>query len=829
CGLCETRTRSVPGEGPDHPEILFIGEGPGFHEDQQGRPFVGPAGIKQMIQWEEVGLKRSDFYITNVCPRQPPKNKIEAIPKEELAVWVGKLHERLAELTDPWLIVPTGNTALKALIGKAGITKFRGSILSYDFINAEGATIPDVKVIPTLHPSYILRDPSMKPRWALDWQRIADESKFRGIHLPEREHFIDPTISDIQDFSKEIAGSEMFSIDIETNPATGDLLCIGFSSDPLFSFTIPTTLTYWGDETTLDLIYSYIEDICGSPPEKVLQNGFYDAYWLLMKRGIRIENFKWDLLCMHHCLDSKAAHSLAYMASIYTKQPYWKDMGRDYKVIEEWGGADRALWAYCGLDNCVQVELAEIFKSKLEEKGKLQFYLDKYTALFDSTLGLMVHGIGVNSKKRSIRFTRNLADCITIQDKLEVLAGEKLHAKKDLSSKRVQKFLYETLKIPKVISRKTGKATADEVAIRRLVLRHPKKAKIPGELILEHRRKKKLTEFLEETRSDEDGRIRCSYGLTTNTLRFKSSKNPMNGGANLQNQDREIRDIFIPDLGCILLEGDLSQAESRRVYAYTGDEKLIELARTMPWEYDGHRDNASLIYGITAEKVTKKQRYLGKKAAHAGHYGMHGFTLSDELLKDGDVYTPKECQTLIDSYLDARMPIRGWQKETRMEILRNRILANAFGWDISFKYDLLNDKIFREGYAFRPQSDVAMILNLWGLIPVFEFLKFLDPRCKVNLQVHDSLVISTPPEFAYSIASYMRKSLERNLPCNGVDLTIPVEFKLGSSWKFELEYKRLPSKKEFTEAAHSMMRKDEPMFSGKEDSVFQSQRDWTQK
>ena len=44
CSLCETRTRSVPGEGPEHPEILFIGEGPGFHEDQQGRPFVGPAG-----------------------------------------------------------------------------------------------------------------------------------------------------------------------------------------------------------------------------------------------------------------------------------------------------------------------------------------------------------------------------------------------------------------------------------------------------------------------------------------------------------------------------------------------------------------------------------------------------------------------------------------------------------------------------------------------------------------------------------------------------------------------------------------------------------------
>src|SRR4051812_20726608 len=81
CPLCKTRTHAVPGEGPEHAEIIFIGEGPGFNEDQQARPFVGAAGkfLEQLMQ--SADLKREDVYITNVVKCRPPQNR-DPLPNE---------------------------------------------------------------------------------------------------------------------------------------------------------------------------------------------------------------------------------------------------------------------------------------------------------------------------------------------------------------------------------------------------------------------------------------------------------------------------------------------------------------------------------------------------------------------------------------------------------------------------------------------------------------------------------------------------------------------------------------------------------------------------
>src|SRR5437588_12773900 len=75
CDLCKGRTKAVPGEGNPHAKILFIGEGPGFHEDKQGRPFVGPAGQFLDELLASIKLKRSDVFITNVVKCRPPNNR----------------------------------------------------------------------------------------------------------------------------------------------------------------------------------------------------------------------------------------------------------------------------------------------------------------------------------------------------------------------------------------------------------------------------------------------------------------------------------------------------------------------------------------------------------------------------------------------------------------------------------------------------------------------------------------------------------------------------------------------------------------------------------
>src|SRR5215469_18472311 len=75
CDLSKSRTKAVPGEGNPHAKIMFIGEGPGYHEDQQGRPFVGPAGRLLEEALASINLKRSDVFITNVVKCRPPDNR----------------------------------------------------------------------------------------------------------------------------------------------------------------------------------------------------------------------------------------------------------------------------------------------------------------------------------------------------------------------------------------------------------------------------------------------------------------------------------------------------------------------------------------------------------------------------------------------------------------------------------------------------------------------------------------------------------------------------------------------------------------------------------
>ncbi len=156
CELCQERTNTVPGEGnAELPDILFIGEGPSAEEDAQGRPFVGKAGklLEKMI--EAMGYDRSDVFITNVVKCRPTNNRKPM--REEMDACLPYLRQQI-DLIKPKLIVGLGGTAMEGLLGKpVGITRMRGVWQEY----------AGIKLMPTFHPSYLLRDPSKKKdAWA---------------------------------------------------------------------------------------------------------------------------------------------------------------------------------------------------------------------------------------------------------------------------------------------------------------------------------------------------------------------------------------------------------------------------------------------------------------------------------------------------------------------------------------------------------------------------------------------------------------------------------------------------------------------------------------
>ncbi|MCZ6728279.1 MAG: uracil-DNA glycosylase [SAR324 cluster bacterium] len=146
CALAGGRNCLVFGAGHERSAIMFIGEGPGAEEDQQGLPFVGRAGALLTGMIQALGLTRDDVYITNVVKCRPPGNRNPQ--PEEIAACRPILQQQI-ELLDPKLIVTLGNVPLKVLRpNAAGITRERGRTFSYG----------NWQVLPTFHPSYLLRN-----------------------------------------------------------------------------------------------------------------------------------------------------------------------------------------------------------------------------------------------------------------------------------------------------------------------------------------------------------------------------------------------------------------------------------------------------------------------------------------------------------------------------------------------------------------------------------------------------------------------------------------------------------------------------------------------
>lgn len=155
CGLCQTRTTTVPGEGCASAELVFVGEGPGADEDAQGRPFVGRAGELLTAMIQGMGFARDQVYICNVVKCRPPGNRVPA--GDEVAACLPYLERQLLGIA-PKVICTLGNTPLRALMGddKLGITKLRGQRLAWR----------GIPLIPTFHPAYLLRNPpAKKPCW----------------------------------------------------------------------------------------------------------------------------------------------------------------------------------------------------------------------------------------------------------------------------------------------------------------------------------------------------------------------------------------------------------------------------------------------------------------------------------------------------------------------------------------------------------------------------------------------------------------------------------------------------------------------------------------
>jgi DNA polymerase I-like protein with 3'-5' exonuclease and polymerase domains len=819
-------------------KILVIQDAPSESDLEQGVPFTGPPGWKLKKWIEDNGISIDDIMFCNLDYY---------------------IHVDLASIQ---VIVPLGEKSTEYLLpGYPKLNKIRGSIYYKD----------GKKIIPSLHPKDVIFNTQWEYRCRADWKKIKGELE-NGIYEPPiRNHNITPDLTDIKDFYDSLGHASALSMDIET--WGGTIKCIGFAANERESLVIPTEESYWkkrtGDELDIHNAWDLIQLICTHPCAKIMQNGLFDAWWLL-EYGIGVENYIYDTLAMHHALWPRDNHSLDYLASIYTRQPYWKDEAKDADEIVRVAkqGMER-LYVYNGLDVTVTWEIWQKLQTELMEAGLFEFYKTHYAELFYPLLSLMRRGISVDRGGMDALRVRLVEDALSLRDRASQLAGQPLfifdktqcerdmlaaflagndpvefaiskgHKDETIARKSAELTdkgisdaclikVLEGWKLPKSATgaTKSGRMKVDNISLRKIQKYYEDRKTVDDvgskvmelvDITLDHRRNRKLASFLTDSKIDDDNRLRCTYKLTPKTGRLASSSNPRGTGMNLQNIDRSLRHLFTASKDRVLLEIDLSQAEARIVGALTGDETMIQLARRLPTEGDTHTENAVLIYShllqreITFEEITKEQRYLGKRAVHASGYGMRGAKLADILLKEGFTFTAKECQGLIDAYMAQRPAIRAWQSDVRKIIWRDRYLSTSWGRHVDFLHDRFDDETYRFAYAYVPQSEIGDLTNQWMIKPVYQVIKEHKLKSELILQCHDAIIVDAYPEEVWHIMRYVKRCVERpriygQAFGRAVELVVPCEYTIGPTWKHYKDWKSLPSKEEVADICKEILK-----------------------
>ncbi len=183
CNLHFSRKNAVPGEGPLNSKVMFIGEGPGFHENQQGKPFVGAAGkfLDELLL--NANLSRNEVFITNVVKCRPPGNR-DPLPEELEAC--GEYLDNQIEVINPNVIVT---------LGRFSMAKFFGNV-KISHIHGQAKTVNERLVVAMYHPAAALHQPSLKNIIIEDFKKLPDiinQNKSQN----ESEIIMDSNIEDL--------------------------------------------------------------------------------------------------------------------------------------------------------------------------------------------------------------------------------------------------------------------------------------------------------------------------------------------------------------------------------------------------------------------------------------------------------------------------------------------------------------------------------------------------------------------------------------------------------------------------------------------------------
>jgi DNA polymerase len=333
--------------GPKNARIAIVGDVWGQQETLAQVPFIGSGGQELSRMLKEVEIERGGCFLTTVLPLQPERGDVETLCVNKAAsVASGKVYpmpplrmgkyvhpnllgevQRLKEelvALQPNLIIAVGQLASWALLFSPAISAIRGTI-------APCVLVPGLKVLPTYHPSAVLRNWSLRTIVLMDLLKAKRESLFPEIRRPERLVTVNPHLADIGEWVKRALTDppDALATDIET--FRKQITMIGFARSASDAIVIPFIAEgkrghhYWDNPHDEITAWGYARTLLESKIEKIFQNGVYDIGYL-MRLGLKVNAAYRDTMLQHHAMYPELQKGLGFLGSIYTNESSWKLM-----------------------------------------------------------------------------------------------------------------------------------------------------------------------------------------------------------------------------------------------------------------------------------------------------------------------------------------------------------------------------------------------------------------------------------------------------------------------------------------------------------------------
>lgn len=766
-------------------QVLVIGDPPDTYEVLERQCFNG-AGYKQFYRLcAAISVPQHQMYLTNCI-----KAKLQRVQYKKLFTlkgyrcpeW-GELQLRLLnEIKDypGQVIITMGEAAMTMLLDSPkfdSLTKYRGSIYSTNDFPHLQAILPDKFICPT----YSVYDcsPRMKPLnfYTLinDFQKALTLNDSPELANPKVVIHTAPTYIEAVKFLTKVLHSPVTSIDIEATPS--HVTCFALTCSATEGMCIPlmnNAGNYWLPSQEVEL-WRLFAKILGDPNiQKIAQNGMFDFMFLLRTLGIHTANFAFDTMIAQHITWTDLPKGLDFLTSIYSYFPYYKDEGKQshLKAIKDWP----MYWNYNAKDAIYTHFITTGLSSELSKADAwkdFNYMMNLHAPLME------MEAVGILTEQEKIIAVRASLDrkVLALKHGLNKVAKQPLNAN---SAKQMVSYFYGHCMIKPYINRKTGQATCDAVALGRIARKKVRGA-FEAKLIIKLRKYHKLLSVYFKDVTDSDKRLRSTYKITgTISGRLSSEATYFGTGVNMQNQPKAFKKYLCSDPDYILIEVDLARAEAHCVAYLAQDTNMINAFES---GIDVHTFNASKIFGLPMEAVTKKQRSMGKKVVHASNYSMGPQTFSDNLVKDGIYKSKGECGQLLQAY-NVRFPsLKRWQSQIDMEVSKTRTLYNMFGRAKKF-LGMIGPPLFRNAYSYIPQSTVAELLNR-GMIKWYYDKALSQFDYQFLATVHDSTVFQIHKKHALELDVFLQMihtHLSHEFIHKGREFTIGLDAKVGTHW-----------------------------------------------